>query len=81
MQIWFIYRAFSLWHAFAPLSQRVDPQIPSHGAAPRLTNAPVYKGYLSSGSSRGRRRGRGSEKSSEITSEGRKKTREKSERS
>lgn len=33
-----------------PLSQRVDPQIPSHGVAPRLTNAPVYKGYLSSGS-------------------------------
>jgi len=57
MQIWFIYRA-SLWHAFAPLSQCVDPQIPSHGAAPRLTNAPVYKGYLSSGSSRGRRRER-----------------------
>lgn len=52
MQIWFIYRAL-LWHAFAPLSQRVDPQIPSHGAAPRLTNAPVYKGYLSPGSSTG----------------------------
>lgn len=32
------------------LSQHVDPQIPSHGVAPRLTNAPVYKGYLSSGS-------------------------------
>lgn len=52
MQIWFIYRT-SLWHAFTPLAQRVDPQILSHGAAPRLTNAPVYKGYLSSGSSTG----------------------------
>lgn len=67
MQIWFIYRA-SLWHAFAPLSQRVDPQIPSHGAAPRLTNAPVYKGYLSSGSSTGAEREEvAPEKSPEIT--------------
>lgn len=50
MQIWFIYRT-SLWNAFAPLSRRVDPEILSHGAAPRLTNAPVYKGYLLSRSS------------------------------
>lgn len=39
---------------FAPLSRRVDPEILSHGAAPRLTNAPVYKGYLSGRSSNGK---------------------------
>lgn len=81
MQIWFICRA-SLWHAFAPLSQRVDPQIPS---LTELLRALLMLQFIRVISRRDPRRGRRGRRSLQRNrrrspGEGRKKMREKSER-